>query len=409
MKDLRVIHVNLTDFQGGAAKVAWTLMETMNAEGHDVQIFAHDKSTNDPRVTPIPFLKIAWQQELFKQQAERGLSDLYSASLLRVLSDPLFAEADIVHLHCIYGGYFSFLLLPFLTAKPTVWTLHDPLAFTAGCLNTDFCSAWKTNLCADCPIDESDDKHSSQRIVMQSFKESIYKIVQFVAVCPSIWLEKQVKESIMKNQAITMIHNGIDVETFHPNNRAELRAKLGLPIDKKIIMSAAYGGFNNPFKGVRFIIEALKILHSHYNDAVLLNVGTYDNSVLEGLPIERIDIPFIYDTKLLAEYYGAADIFVSASTVENLSLAVCEASACGTPVVAFAVGGTPEIVVHKETGYIAKRGSSDDLARGIAYFLDDDSIRQCAGEAARKRIVTNFSSRRMVDEYMNLYKKLLNT
>lgn len=409
MKDLRVVHINLTDFQGGAAKVAWTLMETMNAEGHDVRIFAHDKSTNDPRVTPIPFLKIAWQQELFKQQTERGFSDLYSASLLRVLSDPLFAEADIVHLHCIYGGYFSFLLLPFLTAKPTVWTLHDPLAFTAGCLNTDFCSAWKTDLCANCPIDESDGKHSPQRIVMQSFKESIYKIVKFVAVCPSMWLEKQVKESIMKNQAITMIHNGIDVETFHPNNRTELRAKLGLPINKKIIMSAAYGGFNNPFKGVSFMIEALKILHNHYRDTVLLNIGTYDNSVLEGLPIERIDIPFIYDTKLLAEYYAAADIFVSASTVENLSLAVCEASACGTPVVAFAVGGTPEIVVHKETGYIAERSSSEDLARGIAYFLENDSIRLCAGKAARKRIVDNFSSRRMVDEYMNLYKKILNT
>jgi len=406
---LRVIHVNLTDFQGGAAKVAWTLMDRMNAEGHDVRIFAHDKSSNDSRVIPIPFFNIEWQQELFKQQSERGLFDLYSAALLRVLGDPLFAQADIVHLHCIYGGYFSFLLLPFLTAKPTVWTLHDSLAFTAGCLNTDLCSAWKDDLCAGCPMDKSDGKNPPQRVLMQSIKESIYKIVKFTAVCPSVWLEKQAKESIMKDQAIMMIHNGIDVEVFHPGNRGKLRAKLGLPINKKIIMSAAYGGLNNPFKGVSLLIDALKKLHDDYKDIILLNIGTYDNSVLEGLPTERIDIPFIYDSQLLSEYYAAADIFVSASTVENLSLTVCEASACGTPVVAFAVGGTPEIVVHQETGYIAKQGCSDDLACGIRYFLDDDYIRQCAGEAARKRIMDKFNARHMADEYMNLYQKMLNT
>ncbi|MBP2629114.1 MAG: glycosyl transferase group 1, partial [Firmicutes bacterium] len=115
---LRVVHVNLFDAKGGAARIAWQIMNSMTAQGHDVHIFAQHKTTNDPRVIPIAVPQTGWQKTLLQQQAQQGLFDLYSAALLGVIQHPLFEQADLVHLHCINGGYFSFLLLPFLAAKP---------------------------------------------------------------------------------------------------------------------------------------------------------------------------------------------------------------------------------------------------------------------------------------------------
>ena len=404
---MRIVHINLYDRHGGAARVASTLMDSMTEMGHEVNIFAHHKTSDDSRVISIPFRQNGWQKKLLEQERQQGLFDLYSAALWGVLENPLFEQADIVHLHCINGGYFSFLLLPFLTSKPTVWTLHDPLAFTAGCLQTDDCDGWKKNWCANCPQDTAGIGLKPQRQLMQLIKSSMYKVSDFAVVCPSVWLMQQVKDSIMQEHDIRLIYNGIDIDTFKPGNQFELRRKLGLPIDKKIIMFAAHGGFNSTLKGGKFLYEALAKLHHQYSDLVLLNIGTVDNSVLRGLPVQHIDIPFIVDSQLLSEYYAAADIFVSPSLVENLSLTVCEALACGTPVVAFAVGGTPEIVVHQEMGYLAQRGNSDELASGIGYFLENEDACLRAGVAARKRAVERFSHRPMVDHYIHLYEEVI--
>ena len=406
---MRIVHVNLFDAMGGAASAAWTLMNHMSRQGHDVHIFAHRKTTDDPRVIPLSLPKNDWQKKLLKDQSKRGLFDLYSAALLNVLEHPLFEQADILHLHCINGGYFSYLLLPFLTAKPTIWTLHDPLAFTASCYNTDDCSGWQNDWCAHCPLDGRGTPIKPQRELMQLLKASIYKMADFTAVCPSQWLQKQVGLSILKNHDVRLIPYGIDLEMYRPGNQQEIRAKLGLPTDQQIIMFAAHGGFNDPRKGGTFLIEALQKLHGKYPELLLLNIGTFDHSVASHLPVKRIDLPFINEKEKLAEYYQAADLFITPALAENLGLTAIEASACGTPVIAFEVGGTPEIIKHKETGYLAKKGDSDDLAQGIAYFLDDDAVRHRAGEAARQRAVERFSDQRMVDDYIDLYEEIHRT
>jgi len=407
MKKLRVLHINLYDYPGGAAKVAWTLMESMTMLGHDVHIFAHSKTVNDPRVIDIPFPATQWQRQLLNQQARQGLFDLYSAALLRILEHPLFEQADIIHLHCINGGYFSYLLLPFLTVKPTVWTLHDPLAFTAGCLNTDYCTKWRNDLCAGCPQDTENTGKAPRRELVQTIKDSIYKIANFTVVCPSQWLEKQAKDSILKQHDIRLIYNGIDIDTFQPGNRVQLRREMGLPVEKKLVMFAAHGGLNNPFKGGQLLLDALKKLSANDPDLVLLNIGTIDNGILKYLQIPHINIPFVYEPGVLAKYYAAADVFICSSVIENLCLSICEAMACGTPVVAFDTGGNPEIIDHLRTGYLAQTGNSDSLAHGISLLVDNHDLRQQMGYAARLHIVDKFSAKRMVDEYYVLYDELM--
>jgi len=404
---LRVVHINLYDMHGGAARIAWNLMDSMTNMGHEINIFAHRTTSEDPRVISIPFIQTCWQKKLLTQERQQGLFDLYSAALWRVIEHPLFEQADIVHLHCINGGYFSFLLLPFLASRPMVWTLHDSLAFTAGCLYTDFCDGWKNDWCSKCPQDAGAVGGGTQRELVQLIKSLIYKVTDFTAVCPSLWLKQQAEQSIMQEHDIRLIYNGVDIHTFKPGNQIELRTKLGLPIDKKIIMFAAHGGLNNSLKGGNYLYEALQNLYAGYPDLFLLTIGTVNNAAFNRLSVPHLDIPYINNQQLLADYYGAADIYVSPTLTEVFGLTVCEAMSCGTPVVAFATGGIVEVVIHQENGYLAECGNIVELARGIGYFLDDVTIRQRAGEAARLRVVQHFSTRRMTDDYITLYEEIL--
>ena len=403
---MRVIHINLYDKHGGAARIAWNLMNGMTEMGHESTIFAHHKTSQDSRIITIPFIHAAWQNNLLQQQEQQGLFDLYSAALLKVLNHPLFEQADVVHLHCINGNYFSFLLLPFLASKPLIWTLHDPLAFTAKCLFTDFCDGWKNNWCVTCSHD-TEKKNGLHRDLVQSIKSLMYKVSNFTVVCPSAWLAQQAKESMLQEKDIRLIYNGVDSEIFQPGDKVKLRLKLGLPVDKKIILFAAHGGLNNSYKGGNFLCKALLELYKEHPDIILLTIGSYSIAVIDDFPILHIDIPFIDNQQSMAEYYAAVDLFVSPTLTEVFGLTICEAMASGTPVVAFAVGGIPEVIIHKENGYLVERGNIGELIRGMSYFLGDEEIRQRAGKAARLRVIEVFSDKRMVAEYIRLYEEIV--
>lgn len=406
MKILRVVHINLYDRHGGAARISWTLMEDMTEMGHDSVIFAHRKTSQDSRVISIPFLQTRWQKKLLEQQKQQGLFDLYSAALLKVLTHPLFEQADIVHLHCINGQYFSFLLLPYLASKPMVWTLHDALAFTADCLFTDSCQGWKDDWCATCSLD-AENKSGMQRKMVQQIKSFLYKISDFAVVCPSNWLAQQAKESILQEKDIRVIYNGVAVDVFKPGDKRELRLKLGLPMDKKIILFVAHGGFSNESKGGKFLCETLLELYKQHPDIMLLSIGAYQESALDDFPIFHVEIPFIDKPQILSEYYAAADLYVSPTLTEVFGLTICEAMASGIPAVVFAVGGIPEIVIHKENGYLVERGNAGELICGMSYFLENDERRELAGKAARLQVIQKFNNKQMVADYIGLYEEIL--
>lgn len=403
---MKIAHINLFDIQGGAARIAWNLTEKMSQAGHDVRIFAQRTTIDDPRIIPFNIPQTEEQNTLLKRQTEKRLFDLYSKALIEIFSHDFFQQADIVHLHCINAGYFSYLLLPFLTGKSLIWTMHDTLAFTGNCLHTDYCDRWQNTNCNDCPLDGNVEGEKLNRELVQFIKGDICSISKFTVVCPSVWIKSKIEKSILGKQDVQFIPNGIDTKVFYPRDRKTVRSIHGLPQDTKIIMFAAHGGFNTHLKGGKLLIQALRKIYYWYPDLVLLNIGSSDNSVFDDLPIKRIDWPYITDPHKLADFYAASDLFISPSLAENLSLVICEASACGTPVVAFNVGGNREIIRHQQTGYLARAGDVEGLAAGICFMLDDDSFRHQAGELASKWIFDNFMLDKMTDNYMELYERM---
>ncbi|BBB91941.1 spore coat protein SA [Methylomusa anaerophila] len=406
---MRVVHIDFSDSQSGGTGIARTLMEAMTALGHDTALFSQHSRPGDPRFIPVSGLQSGWRQQLLAEEKRKGLFDLYSAAVLDILEHPSFAQADIVHLHSVNAG-FSFLLLPFLTAKTMVWSLQDTYAFTAGCYHTDYCDYWRQGWCTHCPEGDKGEGSKACKLV-QYLKGFSFQLSDFTIVCPTKWLKDQVAASILQEHDIRLIRNGVDGKAFQPGDRAFFRTQLGLPLDRPVLLCDCHG-ITDWVREAYWANTALRKVCAAFPDLVLLNLGGTDhstnstNSSLAGLPVSHIDIPVAVDRRQLAAHYGAADVFLALNRRQNATLAVCEAMACGTPVVALAAGGMAELVVHGETGYLAQLGDSKQLAEGINCFLGNAARRQQAGTAARKKAVEAFGAGTMVDGYLALYEEL---
>lgn len=405
MRKARIVHINLFDSPRGEAETAWTLMEAMTARGHDVHIFAHQRYTADHRVISIAVPQTGWQQQLLIHQRQHGLFDLYSTALFNVMKHPQFEEADIVHLHCTNGGYFSYLLLPFLTAKPTVWTLHEPYAFTGGCLNTNFCDKWRNQWCNDCPQDEKGTK-SLQRELILLLKGSVYKLSNFTVVCSSASLAQKAKESILRQRDIKHIYGGVDTTVFTPCNRAEIRGKLGLPLDRKILLFPANGDLDSYYKGCTYLTEALKRISDTFPGLMLINYGGPDHAELKKINIDQIQVPFTDKPELTPDYYAAADILLAPSPTETFNMAICKAMACETPAIGLNLGSTPEIIDHQVNGYLVDHKRPDDLAERLSLLLENEELRRNMAKEARKKVQDVFDVEHMITSYENLYDEL---
>lgn len=402
---MRIAHINLFDFQGGAAKIAEDIIADSDAKGYESVRFVHRPMRQDARTIPIPSLGGPYQKFIESPQNDI-IPHLHGTALLPVLLHPAFVSADIIHLHCINGGYFSYLLLPFLAMKPLVWTMHDTLAVTANCLQAQYCVKWKTDGCRECPLDAATRQLSGldKRNLLQKTKADILQATHFTTVAPSKWIAGLLKESAFKDQEIRMIHNGIHTDVFCPHDKKDARRQLNLPQDKKIILFAAHGGLQNDFKGGKYLLEALKVAASKKEPWFLVEVGAGGAQV--KYPVEGIAVPYVAEEKQLALYYAAADVFVSTSLSESFGLTVCEAQACGTPTVAFAVGGIMEIVEHEKTGYLVNVGDVATLYNRLKAIVDSPVIAATLAVNARKRVEGLFSAKLMGEKYLQLYRDI---
>lgn len=406
---MKIAHINLFDQYGGAARIANDIIHASKLAGYEVLQFIHRPAKPSMDVVPIPFSP--GSQSLRQKEAAKGLTDFFSNALMPVFFHPFFREADIVHLHCINGGYFSYYLLPFLGGKPLIWTMHDTLAMTANCLHPHRCDQWKESYCDNCPLDQQlpEGQLRLQRKFMQELKEKIIQTMSFSVVAPSQWLEGLLRESIFKSQDIRMIHNGIHTDVFFSRNKQKMRQELGLPADKKIILFAAHGGFQSAMKGGPFFLQALQMIQEHSEDSFVLEIGGTGKRP-EVLPhIQMQSIPYVQDAQLMAKYYAAADVFVSTSLSESFGLTVCEALACGTPVLAFAVGGIPEIVEHGKNGVLVPLGNVELLARRLGEMLVHPEFLQRAGMHGAKNVKESFAVEAMTKKYLELYKEVTRT
>jgi glycosyltransferase involved in cell wall biosynthesis len=392
---MNILQIGTFDKVGGAAKVSYRLKNALESMGHTTSMFVHKKYSNDKNIFEIP-----------RNLISRGLSKIFASDIDFGLSDNIlkteeFKKADIIHCHNLHGNFFKLSTLKKMAkTKPVVWTLHDMWSISGH-------TVWGYDY-KESPIPTTEASpaiiwNSRKRLLRK--KQRLYNVIKPTIIPVSHWLENELKSSILKDQNIQTIHNGINTQIFKRYDKKESRSLLQLPNDtqyKKIITFISNGGSNNRQKGWEY---AEKIIKDPKNKNILfLCIGGDADKQIENIKY----IKAISDENILAQYYSASDALLFTSLIENFPLVTLEAMACGTPILAFDVGGTKEGVIHLENGYIAKYKDTEDIQRGLEWLigLSDDEISSVSDKCI-SRVNTLFTIEVMTENYIRLYKKLI--
>jgi glycosyltransferase involved in cell wall biosynthesis len=287
---------------------------------------------------------------------------------------------------------------------PVVWTLHDMSSFTGGCHHADGCLRFAQS-CGSCPqLVRGHARDLSARVF--AVKLAALRGKNLHIVTPSRWLERLVRQSriLADVRSVQTIYNGLDVQRFKPMDKTMARAELGLDQNERIVAFGA-AWLPNRRKGFMEYLEAVnKVAKEISVSGLVFGDGDFPAAVQPNFPIRRVG--FLSDPQQQRRVYAAADVFVLSSLGENLAQTGVESLACGTPVVAFDVGGLSEYVRPGETGLLAPLSDTHELARQVHWLLANPEARQQMSRAGRRLVEREFDDVCQAEKYLALYRSL---
>lgn len=450
---LRILQVSTIDLLGGAEKVAWELFRSYRLRGYGSWLGVGQKLSTDPDVFLIPQLAApagtAKEPTRFQFSSDGArAADLFGKVLSRigcVIDEYCGVEPfryprtwqllklspqrpNIVHCHNLHHEFFDLRVLPWLSAEvPLMLTLHDMWLLTGHCSHSLDCERWRTG-CGRCPdlnlfpaIRRDATRYNWRR------KRKLYQRSQLRVATPSRWLMDKVQQSVLGPAILEsrVIPNGVDLSIFRPAAKQTIRAALGISPDVTVLIFAANGIRNNPWKDYKSMRTALSQVGARSQDDILfLAIG-------EQAPPERIGrveirfVPYQENPEAIARYYQAADVYIHAARVDTFPLTVLEALACGLPVVATEVGGLPEQIKalrgtgrhsascfhgpDQATGILVPPSDPARLASAIEMMIQDRCLRDQLGLNAARDARQRFDLERQVEAYVTWYKELVNS
>lgn len=417
---MRVTQIAAVDIEGGAARAAYRLHQELLHLGLESRMFVQYRLSPDPLVhafkPPMDFFSRARRRlrrhrlarDFLRYRASRPpAAEHFSDDRSEHGSDPLsqLPPSDLVNLHWVasfldYGAF-----LPALSRRmPVVWTLHDMSVPAGGCHYDQGCQRYAAG-CGRCPqlgsTEESDLSHQiwlrKQRILRQIPSGRLH------IVAPSTWIARVAAESpLTESLGVTVIPYGVDAEIFAPQDRNFARHTLGLPQDSKVILFIA-GTLTDPRKGLHLLERALTEPEV-IPDLFLLMAGSGDPVIRSRLP--HAHVPLVRNDRLLSVVYSAADLVVVPSRQDNLPNTVLESFACGVPVVAFAVGGIPDMVRPGITGTLVNPGDISALRRAVLELLHKPGMQAAMAENCRRIAIEEYGLAVQARRYAELYTSL---
>ena len=251
-------------------------------------------------------------------------------------------KPDVIHLHNIHGYYVNIeILFNYLKEHPEIkkiWTLHDCWSYTGHCAYYTYakCDKWQTCCNGNCPNKKEYPKTISLNIKsnFNKKKEIFSGVENMILITPSKWLKKEVEKSYLKDYPIEVINNGVDTNLFKPT-QSNIKQQCEIE-DKKVILGVA--SVWDKRKGLDTFIELSKELNDQYQ-IVLIGLN---KKQIKQLPTSIIGISRTENVQELVKWYSAADVYFNPTLEDNYPTTNLESIACGTPVITFNTGGSPE-------------------------------------------------------------------
>lgn len=402
---MRIVQIN-GGAKGSTGKIMMGIAEVARAQGHEVMCASPITTTNRDAGEDCGYYRIGTFNSRRVNVALARITGFNGCfawfetyKLLKKIDE---FKPDIIHLHNLHDSYINLPMLFSYIKKhnvPTVWTLHDCWAFTGQCPHFTIvkCDKWKVG-CHNCPQykEYPASLYDNTKKMWQLKKKWFTGVKNMTIVTPSRWLARLAQESYLKEYSIRVINNGIDLNVFKPT-QSNFRERYEIPAEKHIILGVSFAwGYR---KGLDCFVEMAEKLGEQYQ---IVLVGT-DDEIDKNLPHNIISIHRTQNQKELAEVYSAADVFVMPTREENYPTVNMEAIACGTPVVTFDTGGSPEMLDDK-TGIVVEANDIEATKKAIKDICEK---KKCNDEEYIAAYSKKFDMKKRFAEYIELYANVL--
>lgn len=402
---MKIAHINMLH-NGSPGKIMLSIAETAERKGHFSRtyspvLYARKRKIDVPHIKNHFTWGSRWENCIHYYIGTLfGINGMLSKrgtkKLLNYLED---FQPDIIHLHNLHNYTINLqMLFDYIKKRDikTVWTLHDCWAFTGHCPYFDMvkCEEWKTE-CHNCPQKYIYPKtYLDMTRWMYRWKKRIFRGVNgMVLVTPSEWLMNLVKQSYLKDYPVKVINNGIDLSIFRPQE-SSVNESINCN-GKYLVLGVAFDWGKR--KGLDVFIELSRKLGDSYQ---VMLVGTTE-SIDELLPENVLSIHRTENQDELAKIYSSADVFVNPTREENYPTVNMEALACGTPVVTFHTGGSPEML-DESCGIVVERDDVSGMISAIRGICEEKNRRKVACIEKAK----SFDMNRKFSEYVDLYEDI---
>ena len=403
---MKIAIVNMTHI-GSTGKIMFACAECARKAENDVRTYSpvyymRREKMPQPEITGHVYFGIERENMLHYAIARMfGLENYGSYfGTLQLIHALKAYQPDIVHLHNLHNYTINLpLLFHYLkeSGVRVVWTLHDCWTMTGRCPHFVMakCDKWKDG-CSHCPqIREYPRYYIDQTNRIWHMKQQLFtSMPHMTIVTPSKWLADLVGQSYLKDYPVRVINNGIDLDVFRPAE-SDFRIRYNIPSDKPVILGVAFDWGER--KGLDVFIKLAEDFGDKYQ---IVLVGTNDH-IDAQLPENIISVHRTQNQQELAEIYSAADIFVNATREDTFPTVNIEALACGTPVITFETGGSPECI-DDTCGIVVPCDDVGAMENAICHIIEERPFSQ---EACRKR-AEMFDMNDKFAEYVKLYQEL---
>ena len=413
MKKMKVVIINHSDMQGGAAIVSLRLVHALNEAGVDARMLVIDKQSQDPQVGVMgsklgnKWRFLAERLGVFMRNGMRRdtLFKIDTGSHgINIASHPWVKDADVVCLNWVNQGTLSLngVKQLALSGKPIVWTMHDMWNCTGVCHYSFECERYKEH-CHSCPLLETQGNDPSTTI--QEKKRQLYERVPIHFVAVSHWLAECCKRSTsMAGSDVRVIYNAFPIHDF---DCGRLVGEIdGIPAGKKIIVMGArrldveVKGFKEFIETTQYIAREKPALASKIH--FVLYGDIHDKTLLRKIKSPCTYLGTIGGTQQLSQLYRHSDIVLSTALYENLPGTLIEGQASGCLPVTFGKGGQADIVDHLKTGYIADYKDAASVAAGIEWAIDAGISR----EFLHSEVERKFAASKIAQQYIQLFNEI---